>query len=309
MKKIILLMVAIVMTAGAFAQQFNQGALFLNPVKFSGAKAIDTLYPPSMTTLMPCGDSLTYYSTGTGYLTGNGSLGTSSITEVGQGYTCTGTVNEILAVCGRLTGGTGSVSASIYGTTAGSFVPTGTALGTSSTILTSAISNTSFSLCSFTFSPAVSVNGNFAATITLPTVAGDTVVVGGTRMGCVATGQDKNAVFKCGTWATYYSVLSAASYGSIDLDVFPIANVASGISENQAAFTMYPNPATNMFIISSTEKVNAIKVMDIYGHLIYQDMNTENLFMVNTEAFATGAYFVSIETAKGKFTKKLMISK
>jgi len=44
--------------------------------------------------------------------------------------------------------------------------------------------------------------------------------------------------------------------------------------------------------------------------LVYEDKETAtNSVAVNTESFSNGAYFVTIESAQGKSTQRLMIAK
>jgi len=183
MKKAFLLSMAIFVVAGAYAQQFTQESTFKNPLHFSNVKAIDTLLVPVYYTSQLCADTTTYYNVGTGYLTGNAVFSGQSILEVGQGFTQSGTVSEVFAVMNLISGTSAPISAKIYNTTSGSFVPTGAALGTSNTVQTSVVSNTEFQLVNFTFPTPVIVTNNFVASIVLPTTLGDTIVIGGTRLG------------------------------------------------------------------------------------------------------------------------------
>ncbi len=311
MKKISLFLMAIFMMVAASAQKITEVGSFTNPLKLSNAKSIDTLAPPYWYSGLACADTLTYYSITNGYLTGNGGFGsTNVITEVGEGYNAIGSVTGVLAFITRTDGGSGSLTAKIYNTESGTFIPTGTPIQTSSAVQMSSISNTEFDLVMFTFPTPATVNGNFAATITFSTVAGDTAVVAGGRMGCVDAANDDHAVLNlAGTWATYKSLLEASSYPSIDLSILAIIDGVSGVSENKSTFSIYPNPANNMFAIATTEKVNTVRMYNVFGQLIYESTNAQNLSVVNTESFANGAYFVTVETTKGKSTQKLMISK
>jgi hypothetical protein len=310
MKKITLLSMAIFMIAGAYAQQFTQGPSFKNNFHANDAKVVDTLMAPVFYSTQACADTTTYYSIGTGYLTGNAIFSGQSIAEVGQGFYTNGTVSEVFALTTRISGTTSSITANIYNTTAGGFVPTGAALGSSDAIVISNISNTEFQFVKFTFATPVAVTGNFVASVVLPTTTGDTVIIGGTRLGCVVAGQDDRAVFKLGsTWMTYNSVTSTQG-GSIDLAIIAVVDGASGISENENSFKVFPNPAHDMFVISAKEKINTIRVFDVFGQLVYQnETSMDNTAAVNTESLSNGAYFITIETSKGTSTQRLMISK
>lgn len=309
MKKITLLSLAIFMVAGAYAQQFTQGSSFKNNFHANETKTLDTLWAPIFSSTQICADTTTYYSIGTGYLTGNAALSGQSIAEVGQGFSSTGSVSEVIAYITRVSGSTSSINAKIYNTTAGGFVPTGTALGTSDATSISTISDVNFDFVKFTFATPISVTGNFVASVVLPTSTGDTVIIGGTRLGCIVAGQDDRAVLKLGTsWMTYKSITSTQG-GSIDLVILVKIDVVGGISANENSFNVYPNPANDMFVVTSTEKINTIRVFDIFGQVVYEKSDLDNTTAINTESLSNGAYFISVETAKGKSTQRLMISK
>lgn len=83
------------------------------------------------------------------------------------------------------------------------------------------------------------------------------------------------------------------------------------------AFGLYPNPATTNVTIDlnlvSSETVS-INVYNTLGVLVYSNVNSnlsagQNQIVLNTEAFASGIYNVSISTKEGFTTKKLTITK
>lgn len=305
-----LLFVAIFTIAGSFAQQFVQKTTFANPIHLTNAKTIDTLMAPVFYTTQACADTITYYSVGTGYLTGNAALNGQSILEVGQGFSATGSVSEVLALMTRVSGTASNISAKIYATAAGAFTPSGAALGTSSNVQISDIDNTNFQFVSFTFATPVAVSNNFTASIVLPTTTGDTVIIGGTRLGCIdATKDDRAVVNRGGSWITYKSITGTQG-GSIDLYILTKINVAGGISESENSFTIFPNPANNFFVVNAKENINTLRVYNLVGNLVSEnnDVNQKTT-AVNTESLSNGSYFITIETAKGKTTQRFMIVK
>jgi len=61
--------------------------------------------------------------------------------------------------------------------------------------------------------------------------------------------KDDRAVFNlAGNWMTYKSVTSTQG-GSIDLLILVKIDVAGGVSENQNSFSLYPNPANDLFVV------------------------------------------------------------
>jgi hypothetical protein len=318
MKKITFLVFLSILSCSIFAQTFKMvndfpSVYHFNAMLSKDIKAIDTLVPPIWQTTQVCADTIVYYTMGaSGYLTGNGNLGGQVICQISEAYENTGNKNvtTVLALMKRLTGTTGNMSAKIYSTGSG-FTPTGAALGTSSSIATSTISNTQFQFVAFNFSPAVAVSGNFAAAVVLPTTAGDTVVLAGTRFGCVdATKDDRACVYGGTVWTSYKTILATIPYASIDIFICGIVNTGVGIDDNNAGnIGIFPNPASDDLFITSTLKMNSLNIFNSIGQQVFgqNDMNT--MSQINTSAFENGVYFVQINTDNGISTRKVVIRK
>lgn len=87
-------------------------------------------------------------------------------------------------------------------------------------------------------------------------------------------------------------------------------NAPASISENSAnQFVAFPNPAKDMITINTAVKANVIRMFDMYGRLVYEISNPQNTNTINTESFANGAYFITLESVNGKSTQRVMISK
>jgi len=318
MKKITFLVFLSVLSCSIFAQTFKMvndfpSVYHFNTMLSKDIKSVDTLVPPIWQTTQSCADTIAYYAMGaSGYLTGNGNLGGQVISQISEAYENTGNKNvtTVLALMTRVAGTTGNMTAKIYSTGSG-FTPTGAALGTSSSVATSTISNTQFQFAAFNFSPAVAVSGNFAAAVVLPTTAGDTIVLGGTRFGCVdATKDDRACVFGGTIWTSYKTILATQSYPSIDIFICAVVNSGSGINDvNTGNIGVFPNPASDDLYITSTVKMNSLNIFNSIGQKVFgqNDMNTWS--QINTSDFENGVYFIQINTDNGISTRKVVIRK
>jgi len=78
------------------------------------------------------------------------------------------------------------------------------------------------------------------------------------------------------------------------------------------AFKMFPNPANSHITISlpNTIQKATITISNMLGQKVYSEKisdNYNNIYIINTHSFKTGIYFVTVNTDKGKATKKLLI--
>jgi hypothetical protein len=83
-------------------------------------------------------------------------------------------------------------------------------------------------------------------------------------------------------------MISDASFSSF--------NCIQGLNEeNQALFTVYPNPNDGTFYISSAAKIENLIVYNAYGQVVKVNQKGENgLFEIKLEAPSAGIYLVGI---------------
>jgi hypothetical protein len=84
-----------------------------------------------------------------------------------------------------------------------------------------------------------------------------------------------------------------------------LLNIESvGISDD--SFVIYPNPTTSVLNISNNSNfnINNISVTDINGRIVKSQ--TGSLTQINVSDLNAGVYFVTIEAAEGKTTKKFI---
>jgi 1,4-alpha-glucan branching enzyme len=86
----------------------------------------------------------------------------------------------------------------------------------------------------------------------------------------------------------------------------------TGISEQKMASTLnvFPNPSLGAFLVQTeTEKILEIKLFDLSGKMVYQDLNLGkgNSAEVLTEGLSKGIYILQVKTARGGLNQKVCI--
>lgn len=79
------------------------------------------------------------------------------------------------------------------------------------------------------------------------------------------------------------------------------------IQHGSTVLNVFPNPVRNQMTVSA-KGMNNIKVYDIVGQEVMNVSVKEDEITLDTERFASGVYFVSVETAKGLISKKIIIN-
>jgi hypothetical protein len=83
----------------------------------------------------------------------------------------------------------------------------------------------------------------------------------------------------------------------------------SGINELNGAdlLIVSPNPASSVFNVSFIDNLNAVEVYDLSGKLVKSVNGNTTEMNVSVESLEAGVYTVVVRTAKGDFSKKLII--
>ena len=83
----------------------------------------------------------------------------------------------------------------------------------------------------------------------------------------------------------------------------------SGISEMNGAelLIVSPNPASTVFTVSFNDKLNAVEVYDLTGKLVKSVNGNATEMNVSVENLEAGVYTVVVRSAKGDFSRKLII--
>jgi hypothetical protein len=113
-------------------------------------------------------------------------------------------------------------------------------------------------------------------------------------------------VYGTGTSAKFVGI-RFDNYGSgFSVDDLVIESTASSESFNSNVFSIYPNPTTSVLNISNNNNVEIknISVTDINGRIVKSQAGS--LTQINVSDLNAGVYFVTIEAAEGKTTKKFI---
>ena len=85
-------------------------------------------------------------------------------------------------------------------------------------------------------------------------------------------------------------------------------NNTSAEEHKAPAVALYPNPAKDAVQILAEEGLQCVVVQNLMGQQIdNKTLNGENRYVLNTTAYASGLYLVSIVTPKGVVTQKLVV--
>jgi hypothetical protein len=88
------------------------------------------------------------------------------------------------------------------------------------------------------------------------------------------------------------------------------APIPVGISDAESQIKVYPNPATDQITIELGAYNEAtIQLFSITGQLITSIECDNHIYSINCSFISNGVYFLKIQTNKGKFTKKICVSK
>lgn len=106
----------------------------------------------------------------------------------------------------------------------------------------------------------------------------------------------------------YFGTGSAGTWnGSFTLNGVSLAPL--GVKENNAAaFSVYPNPASNVVnIANSNAKISAVTLSDVNGRIVKQ-VSFDNLsnVQVDVQDLVSGMYLMTIKSAEGETVKKIM---
>ena len=113
-----------------------------------------------------------------------------------------------------------------------------------------------------------------------------------------------------GTYYMGFQCNSAADQYNLFLDDINISDV-TGINENtdNFSFNVYPNPAKDMINIAASGEINRIKILNVFGQVVFtSEVNNTNT-SVNTSNMANGIYFIQAETQIGLILKNISICK
>ena len=96
----------------------------------------------------------------------------------------------------------------------------------------------------------------------------------------------------CGKKAPFYS-------GNNEKNSLSVQNV-------KPEFSVFPNPTSNHITISSERDFHSVEIIDLFGRIIYSQINQGNRITIDVSKQGAGMYFVRIITNEGAIVKKFV---
>ncbi len=100
---------------------------------------------------------------------------------------------------------------------------------------------------------------------------------------------------------------AAKDADDLDIEYRTRAEINAGVDKiatTNNAITIYPNPATTDFTITTNETVNDVKIFNVAGSLV---KSTGNSKVVNVDDLAAGLYVVVVATDNGTHTSRIIV--
>jgi hypothetical protein len=93
-------------------------------------------------------------------------------------------------------------------------------------------------------------------------------------------------------------------------DTITITFPAVGINDlTNGTLNLYPNPATEVVNIVSSNNIRTIEVLNYVGQTIYSNRNLDQTTVqLNVTNFRAGVYFVKVTTTSGIKTTKITVT-
>lgn len=114
-----------------------------------------------------------------------------------------------------------------------------------------------------------------------------------------------------GSQAGSYMLTVTNNHGCQDKDTVVIFSQAClGLAENTALeFSVYPNPASNLVYVKTNTTNSEVVVYAMNGQALFTQQNTNTDFTLNLDTLADGVYWLTVSSAEGTVTQRLVIRK
>ncbi len=76
--------------------------------------------------------------------------------------------------------------------------------------------------------------------------------------------------------------------------------------DNAIAFSVYPNPATEVVTVATSQKAQKVEILNYLGQVIFAQAVQNNTFTLNVANYADGVYFIRLTGEEGVSTQKLI---
>ena len=112
----------------------------------------------------------------------------------------------------------------------------------------------------------------------------------------------------CKATTTFIRSTSNCTSSNVVLDT--LQHTAESARVQSASVSVYPNPARGVVTLNSpsVDANSSLSIADITGKIVKTQAITDKQTKVNVSNLTSGIYFISIQSAEGKTTKKLIIN-
>jgi hypothetical protein len=91
---------------------------------------------------------------------------------------------------------------------------------------------------------------------------------------------------------------------------FSVINITKGSSDNldmEANVSIYPNPATDALNVVANTNIHRVRIINFIGQVMFNNEINNSSININTSAYQSGVYIISVETSNGVTTEKITI--
>jgi hypothetical protein len=310
MKKLTLVVLALGLTFGAFAQKGANREIVPNTIKQANTfannhntKAGDIYYPNAFSSCATL-DSITYYTT---QVTSNGTTYNMPVTGSGLmgGIAVDYTFTSAKQITGVVVYATKYIDGDVSTPTINIMDQAMTNTLGSTTYSTASIDTTSFTAVTANLSSPVSSSA-FTIAVNFPELSATSswLIVGTTSVEC--SDNLNLRLYYDSAWVAGNDLFT----NGFDPDPF-IFPILSGVGLNDVDLNtityVYPNPAKEQVLLGSSINMNRVEICNMLGQVVYSANVSGNATTVNTSNYAKGNYIVKMYTDNGIATKKLVV--
>lgn len=128
-------------------------------------------------------------------------------------------------------------------------------------------------------------------------------------------GDGFNASFGAGSYNLKNSIgdvviTSDAQFGKVEHKPFRLTSLVVGVEENEAEYTLYPNPTSQTFTIQTLVDGNStVDIVNMLGQSVKSiaNVNLSEELSIDVSTLKSGVYFVNISTENGTSARRLVI--
>ncbi len=247
-----------------------------------------------------------------GYVSGSNAFGDRiklQLFDSNYGVAGAGTISKVALLLPRKVG-TGAFQVAIWSDNAGQpgnlMTPLGIGASTLALVDTSAAgyhlvdgSRVYNHIVALSAPVAIPANQKFWCGVVLPTTAGEILGIASNNLSTNPFAPSANYVGEVWGDGTYHSIVSAwGASAKMSLAIYPIINItsAAGLNENAISASVYPNPATDVLNIKTTEEIASVVITTTDGKTVATG-NTSN---INVASLNAGMYIYQLTTVSGK---------